>query len=76
MNTDIVRFWKDARYRQSLSVQERALLPENPVGEVELVELTEAELFEVTGTHLLYVSLSGTNFCPTVNVGPCSTKSI
>ncbi len=43
---DLVRFWKDARYRQSLRTQEQTPLPENPVGEV---ELTEADLSGVTG---------------------------
>jgi mersacidin/lichenicidin family type 2 lantibiotic len=33
---DIVRFWKDEAYRQSLSEAERAALPENPAGLVEI----------------------------------------
>ena len=33
---DIVRAWKDEAYRQSLSEEERARLPENPAGSVEL----------------------------------------
>jgi mersacidin/lichenicidin family type 2 lantibiotic len=46
MNSNIVRAWKDEFYRQSLSDEERAQLPENPVGEL---ELTEAELEGVFG---------------------------
>ncbi len=46
MEFDIVRAWKDASYRQSLSFEQQALLPENPVGEF---ELTEAELEAVSG---------------------------
>ena len=47
MNTStIIRAWKDAAYRQSLSDAERALLPENPAG---VLELTEAELAQVAG---------------------------
>ena len=38
MNIDIVRAWKDAQYRESLSSEELALVPANPAGEVELVE--------------------------------------
>lgn len=38
---DVVRAWKDARYRRSLSPEQRAMLPENPAG---LVELTDDEL--------------------------------
>lgn len=43
---DIVRAWKDAEYNESLGAEERASLPENPAG---LVELTDAELATVTG---------------------------
>ncbi len=33
---DIVRAWKDEEYRASLSAEERALLPENPAGQVQV----------------------------------------
>jgi mersacidin/lichenicidin family type 2 lantibiotic len=33
---DIIRAWKDAEYRNSLSEAERAALPPNPAGIVEL----------------------------------------
>ena len=33
---DIIRAWKDEAYRNSLSEAERAALPENPAGSVEL----------------------------------------
>jgi mersacidin/lichenicidin family type 2 lantibiotic len=42
----IIRAWKDQEFRNSLSEKERALLPENPVG---LVELTNSELGNVSG---------------------------
>jgi mersacidin/lichenicidin family type 2 lantibiotic len=48
MKIDIVRAWKDDAYRQSLSSEELAMLPENPVGEF---ELTEADLEAVYGGH-------------------------
>ncbi|HLT34741.1 MAG TPA: mersacidin/lichenicidin family type 2 lantibiotic [Enhygromyxa sp.] len=35
---DIIRAWKDPSYRQSLSAAERALVPENPAGPVELYD--------------------------------------
>jgi mersacidin/lichenicidin family type 2 lantibiotic len=38
---NIIRAWKDAEYRQSLSEAERALLPEHPAG---LIELADADL--------------------------------
>jgi mersacidin/lichenicidin family type 2 lantibiotic len=43
---NIIRAWKDAAYRQSLSEGERARLPENPAG---LIELAGAELDSVGG---------------------------
>ena len=33
---DIIRPWKDAEYRNSLSKEQQAQLPESPIGEVEL----------------------------------------
>jgi len=33
---NILRAWKDAKYRASLSAAERAMLPANPAGAVEL----------------------------------------
>jgi mersacidin/lichenicidin family type 2 lantibiotic len=52
-NADIVRAWKNEEYRLSLSNAERAVLPENPAGSI---ELTDAELG----------SASGGNFHPSV----------
>src|SRR5690349_9158527 len=46
MNIDIVRAWKDATYRASLSAEEQAQLPTNPAG---AVELSDAELATVHG---------------------------
>jgi mersacidin/lichenicidin family type 2 lantibiotic len=46
MEFDIVRAWKDASYRQSLSPEQQALVPESPVGEF---ELSEAELEIING---------------------------
>jgi mersacidin/lichenicidin family type 2 lantibiotic len=43
---NIVRAWKDEEFRNSLSAEELALLPENPAG---VIELEDAELEAVTG---------------------------
>ena len=43
---NIIRAWKDESFRTSLSDAERALLPENPAG---LIDLTAAELDAVAG---------------------------
>jgi mersacidin/lichenicidin family type 2 lantibiotic len=42
----IIRVWEDPEYRHSLSAAERANLPENPAGGI---ELTDAELGQVLG---------------------------
>jgi len=42
---DIIRAWKDSSYRESLSAEQLAQLPTNPVGDV----LSEEELRAVTG---------------------------
>ncbi len=43
---DIIRAWKDASYRSSLSEDELALLPAHPAG---AVELNSSELEQVKG---------------------------
>ena len=43
---DVVRAWKDEAYRASLTDEERAALPEHPVGPI---ELDDAQLADVTG---------------------------
>jgi mersacidin/lichenicidin family type 2 lantibiotic len=45
-NETIIRAWKDEAFRESLSEAERALLPEHPVG---LIDLADAELEQVAG---------------------------
>src|SRR5436189_193358 len=44
---DVPRAWKDPKYRKSLTPEQQASLPPNPVGEIELLD--EAELDEVSG---------------------------
>jgi mersacidin/lichenicidin family type 2 lantibiotic len=48
-NINIIRAWKDADYRNSLSEAERAALPANPAG---IIELTDAELCGASGGQL------------------------
>jgi mersacidin/lichenicidin family type 2 lantibiotic len=43
---DIVRAWKDEEYRASLADAERALLPPNPAG---LIDLDDGEMKKVLG---------------------------
>lgn len=43
---DIVKSWKDEDYRDTLTEDERKLVPENPAG---LVELSDTELEGIAG---------------------------
>jgi mersacidin/lichenicidin family type 2 lantibiotic len=43
---NMIRAWKDEIFRNSLSAKERASLPENPAG---LVELTDVQMGVIAG---------------------------
>lgn len=43
---DVIRAWKDEDYRLSLSDAQRSMLPDSPVG---LVELSDADMGILTG---------------------------
>jgi mersacidin/lichenicidin family type 2 lantibiotic len=43
---NIIRAWKDQEYRDSLSAEQRALLPDNPTG---TIDLSEAEMAAING---------------------------
>jgi mersacidin/lichenicidin family type 2 lantibiotic len=45
-NQKIIRAWKDPAYRNSLSEAERAALPANPAGSI---ELSDADLGNIAG---------------------------
>jgi mersacidin/lichenicidin family type 2 lantibiotic len=47
-NVDIIRAWKDEEYRLSLTDAERAMLPDNPAG---LIQLEDEEMKAVLGAH-------------------------
>ncbi len=81
-NVDVIRAWKDEEYRNSLSDEQRALLPDNPAG---LVELDDSELAGIEGgtslpcisaitavTKLLTCSFN----CNTVFNGTCAGWSV
>jgi mersacidin/lichenicidin family type 2 lantibiotic len=64
---EIVHSWKDETYRLGLSDNERALLPDNPAG---VIELTDAELIGIRGGSLITVCSfmpceSLITYCPT-----------
>ncbi|HEY2837599.1 MAG TPA: mersacidin/lichenicidin family type 2 lantibiotic [Pirellulales bacterium] len=60
---DIIRAWKDASYRNSLSAAQKAGLPANPAG---MVELTEIEASTINGK----VALAGCSGCHGSRVCP------
>jgi mersacidin/lichenicidin family type 2 lantibiotic len=64
MSNNLVKAWKDEEYRSSLSEAERAMLPENPAGNL---ELTDAELELVAGGYRRRSSSSVSCFF-TINV--------
>lgn len=63
---NIARAWKDDDYFLSLSDAERALVPDNPAG---LIELNDEDLSEVGGGTLITVTWFGCSwdFCGTFN---------
>lgn len=46
LQENIIRAWKDSEFRNSLNEQERALLPENPAG---IIEMTDYQLSGAAG---------------------------
>jgi mersacidin/lichenicidin family type 2 lantibiotic len=53
----IVRAWKDENYRSNLSQSEKSLMPENPVGQI---ELSDSDLRRVTGGQAADTCICGT----------------
>ncbi len=67
----IVKAWKNAEFRESLSAEELSLLPGHPCG---LVDLQDEDLAEIAGgTHL---SCNTCNSCDCTHVGSCYTVYI
>jgi mersacidin/lichenicidin family type 2 lantibiotic len=60
----VIRAWKDANFRAGLNAEERAKLPANPAG---VVELSPAELAKAAGGTIwedIYSFIVGTCGCP------------
>ena len=66
---DIIRAWKDAEFRVSLSDAQRSQLPENPAG---MIELSDAVLETIAGGAAPSQGGGGCN--PSHRVGGCKTK--
>ncbi|MDB9373349.1 mersacidin/lichenicidin family type 2 lantibiotic [Nodularia sphaerocarpa] len=52
-NIDIIRAWKDEEYRNSLSEEQRSMLPENPAG---ILEMADQEIQNLVGGEARYAS--------------------
>jgi mersacidin/lichenicidin family type 2 lantibiotic len=65
---DIIRAWNDEEYRSKLSDEEKAKLPPNPAGEV---ELTDEELSQIQGGMSIDPPCSTTITNIISSVGPC-----
>ena len=62
---NIIRAWKDEDYRLSLTAAERATLPENPAG---IVELSDTQLESVNGAFKMPTSLLSICACPSYDM--------
>ena len=51
---DIIRAWKDEDYRNSLSEEQKAQLPDNPAG---AINLTDEQMSAITGGAVLILAL-------------------
>jgi len=60
-NKNIIRAWKDPVYRNSLSESERAALPANPAG---AIEISDADLGKISGGDIIE-TWTCSLFCPT-----------
>ena len=54
---DVIRAWKDEDFRLGLSAAQRAMLPDNPVG---AIELSDEDLTDVAGAK------------PSIDYRPCT----
>ena len=75
ITNDIIRAWKDRDYRDSLNDEQRALLPDNPIGEV----LSDDELQGVDGAGtwtLTYLTTVTTSLIPTTETTVATTTTV
>jgi mersacidin/lichenicidin family type 2 lantibiotic len=66
---DVIRAWKDAEYRSSLSDSQRAMLPDSPAGSI---TLSDSDLDSVAGGSLTF-DFGG---CPPSFPGVCTCIDI
>jgi mersacidin/lichenicidin family type 2 lantibiotic len=57
---DIIRAWKDEEYANGLTDVQRAMLPQNPAG---IIELSDQDLDQAAGGTTLIPIITLDNFC-------------
>ena len=67
-NIDIIRAWKDADYRNSLSEDQRSQLPKNPAG---MIELSDAALETISGGIICSTTTADTGMGTARNCTKC-----
>jgi mersacidin/lichenicidin family type 2 lantibiotic len=66
---DVVRAWKDEEYFNSLSEEQKAQLPENPAG---MIELTDEALNGIVGGQIgRFPTITADCWCPGTITGRC-----
>lgn len=73
MTIDIARAWKDSEYRKSLTPEQLASLPPNPV---EAGEMADGDLDGVSGGRMNTVTLGGPTRCGTAYPECCYNSTI
>jgi mersacidin/lichenicidin family type 2 lantibiotic len=69
-NLNIIKAWKNAAYRKSLSAAELAALPSNPAGSV---EVSDEALGKTAGAVIKKTDIACTMFSECTNLG-CPTR--
>jgi mersacidin/lichenicidin family type 2 lantibiotic len=70
---DIIRAWKDAEFRSSLSEAERAMLPSHPAGSIELGDPSLDRTAAKASGLRVKSTLKAGSMCPTCNSWACTT---
>jgi mersacidin/lichenicidin family type 2 lantibiotic len=73
---DIIRAWKDRSYRESLSQEQRSMLPENPAGTIELSDVDQAIIAGGKGNGTGTGQGTGGNCTQTDGCGPLKTSIV
>ena len=55
----IINAWRDSEYRENLTEEEQALLPENPAGSIALNDVDLANIAGGTDTEIICSAVSG-----------------